>query len=216
MFIAPISYRPKAVFNNFKNQNKSMTFKGLEDDTFVKNTSDNKPNKELVEKAKSIYEKAGIQCKVSPASGLLVLSEYNNKVADILEKSPDGTENDLFKSVIIIEGNADFNGSNVTELGNLKRIGKKANFKSSEITRLGSLEEIGEDAYFGGSKITNLDNLLAIYGWADFRNSQVTNLDNLKYIGEGADFRYSPIKSKDLYDCEIEGEVVMDVDKFII
>ena len=53
----------------------------------------------------------------------------------------------------------------------------------SQITDLGNLQKIGGDAYFSKSQITDLGNLQTIGKFADFRNSQITDLGNLQTIG---------------------------------
>ena len=95
----------------------------------------------------------------------------------------------------IILGNADFYHSKVTNLDNLKIIGKGAFFGYSEVTNLGNLESIGGFANFGDSKITDLGNLQHIGEGADFRCSEITDLGNLQHIGEGADFSNSKVTS---------------------
>ena len=113
----------------------------------------------------------------------------------------------------IILGNADFDGSKVTDLGNLQYIGGSAYFNWSEITSLGNLQYIGGSTYFSNSQVTDLGNLKSIGGNAhfyyfkgtdlgnlqniggdaDFEGSKVTDLGNLQYIGGKANFKYSEI-----------------------
>ena len=66
----------------------------------------------------------------------------------------------------------------------LKFISGDADFENSKITDLGNLTTIGGDAYFGNSKITDLGNLTTIGGYVFFHNSQITDLGKLKEVGE--------------------------------
>ena len=93
----------------------------------------------------------------------------------------------------IILGDAKFDFSKVTDLGNLQYIGGNAYFKNSKVTNLGNLQIIGGNADFENSKVTNLGNLQIIGGYADFENSKVINLGNLQIIGRSADFHGSEI-----------------------
>ena len=124
-------------------------------------------------------------------NNLLVLNKYKRtkKMAEA-----NFNEDELFKLVEEIKGDADFRGSLVTNLGNLKKIGGDADFRGSLVTNLGNLEEIGDDADFRDSQIRNLGNLKKIGDDADFWGSQVTNLGNLEEIGGYADFSCSQIR----------------------
>ena len=104
-------------------------------------------------------------------------------------------ENELFKYVTKIKGNADFSGSNLVDLGKLKVIGRSANFNNSQITNLGELKSIGGYTDFWGSKITSLGNLESIAGGVSFNYSAITDLGRLKSIAGDAFFDNSKITS---------------------
>jgi len=91
----------------------------------------------------------------------------------------------------IIVGNANFENSKLTDLGNLTTIGGTANFRDSKLTDLGKLTTIGGYADFENSKLTDLGNLTTIGGYADFENSKLTDLGNLTTIGGYANFENS-------------------------
>ena len=145
--------------------------------------------------------------------GLLIISEYKQP-SGILKFADLGLdENELFKDIKEIQGNAYFRNSKVTNLGNLQSIGGDADFRASQITDLGdlqligggayfrnsqitdlgNLQSIGRNAYFNYSKVTDFCNLQSIGGHAYFENSKVTDLGNLQSIGGDADFIGSQI-----------------------
>ena len=89
------------------------------------------------------------------------------------------------KKLKFISGDADFENSKITDLGNLTTIGGDAYFGNSKITDLGNLTTIGGSAYFDDySQITDLGNLTTIGGYVFFHNSQITDLGKLKEVGE--------------------------------
>lgn len=110
-------------------------------------------------------------------------------------------ENELFKNVTEIEGNADFFNSNLTSLYNLKKIYGNANFSNSKLKSLDNLGYIGGCAYFNSSQITSLKNLEEIGRDAIFANSKITSLEHLKKIGGNALFSNSVVK--DLGDLQL-------------
>ncbi len=91
-------------------------------------------------------------------------------------------ENEMFKSVGIIEGNADFTNSELTSLWNLEIINGDAKFAFSKINDLGKLEHIGGDANFQNSKINNLKNLTYIGGYIFNENSELCNSQIDKFL----------------------------------
>lgn len=123
----------------------------------------------------------------------LVISSYGDKLSCLEELNVD--ENKIFKYVAEIKGDADFSNSAVTDLGELKSIGRDANFSLSCILNLGKLEKVGRNADFNCSKIKDLGSLERIGGDADFSNSAVTNLGELYEIGGSAKFANSELKS---------------------
>lgn len=150
-----------------------------------------------------ILEALGIKCK-KDKDGLLIVSHYGSCKSNCSYSDLAIDENKLFKDIKAIEGDAIFEGTRVTDLGNLQSIGGCANFSSSRVLNLGNLRRIGKDADFRNSQITNLAKLESIGNIAWFTNSQVTNLGNLRLIGGSAHFSNSKIT--DLGNLESIGE----------
>lgn len=93
----------------------------------------------------------------------------------------------------VITGQANFEGSQVTDLGQLTSIWGSVNFRISQITDLGSLATIGGDAIFTGSSVRNLGQLTTIGVDARFNRSNITDLGQLTTIRGIVDFRNSQI-----------------------
>ena len=127
--------------------------------------------------------------------GMLILSTFKQPSNNISFKDIGVNENDLFKNIKEIKGDAYFKDSEVTSLDNLQSIGGDADFENSKITSLGNLEFIGGNAWFYNSEITSLDNLKSIGRNTIFVNSKVTSLGNLKSIGGYANFKSSKVTS---------------------
>ena len=92
-----------------------------------------------------------------------------------------------------VEGYANFENSQVTDLGRLQSIGGYAYFGDSQVTDLGSLQSIGGYASFENSQVTDLGSLQSIGGDANFEDSQVTELGGLQSIGGDASFGDSQV-----------------------
>ena len=94
-------------------------------------------------------------------------------------------EEDLFKEVIRINGDANFSGSKLDNLGILEEIGGDAHFHDSEITSLSNLRKIGCDVTFSDEdKVKSLGALEYIGRHARFyENHYLTSLENIKEIG---------------------------------
>ena len=107
----------------------------------------------------------------------------------------EGSEVTDLGNLRIIGGEAWFRYSKVTDLGNLQIIGGYADFYNSNVTDLGNLQSIGEDAEFYKSKVTDLGNLRSVGGDLDLRGSKVTDLGNLRSVGGDLDLRGSKITS---------------------
>lgn len=120
--------------------------------------------------------------------GMLTISNYTEPIDGISFSDLRINENELFKKIKRIDGNADFGNSKVTDLGNL--------------------QNIGEDAIFSNSRLTNLGNLLSIGGDADFDKSNITNLGNLQNIGEDVDISRCPLTKDDFSDIEVKGKII--------
>ena len=121
----------------------------------------------------------------------LVISSYDSLHTNFDHLGID--ENKLLAHIIQIEGNADFRYTNITDLGNLEKIGGDAHFGFSEIRSLGKLKEIGKNAYFSDSKITTLGNLEYIGGNTNLEDSHIESLGNLKEIGGNLKLIDSPV-----------------------
>ncbi len=122
----------------------------------------------------------------------LILSHYGQPSTGYTFKDLGVDEEELFKDVVAIQGDANFRDSNLTELKNLRIIKGGVIFSKSKITDLGDLEIIGKDASFTNSKITSLGKVKEIGGRGFFQNSKIKDLGALKSIG-GANFEDSEI-----------------------
>jgi hypothetical protein len=100
--------------------------------------------------------------------------------------------------ICLFKDDANFEGSQITDLGQLTSIGGYANFEGSQITDLGQLTSIGGSAYFRGSQITDLGQLTSIGGDANFEGSQITDLGQLTSIGGDANFEGSQITESEI------------------
>jgi len=178
-------------------------FKGKEAD--IKITEINKEEletlkldiKESIDKKdyKKILEYFGIEVKVLEDK-TLEISHYKQPFHDVSFKDLGIDENDLFKNISRIEGNADFSKSQMEDLGNLQSIGGDADFsRKSLVKNLGNLRSIGGNADFSfNNKIKTLDGLQSIGGNTYFSHSEIEKLGNdLKSIGGDAWFNESTI-----------------------
>ena len=141
-----------------------------------------------------ILEDFGINCK-KDSDGLLIISNYGKGKYEFVLSDLEIDETKLFKDIKIIEGDADFENTQVQSLGNLQSIGGDADFSGSQVQSLGNLQSIGGYAWFTDSQVKDLGNLQSIGRNAYFENSQVKNLGNLQSIGGWANFENSHIKS---------------------
>ena len=145
-----------------------------------------------IEDAEKIFNYFGIANKKTDDG--LKLKEYSQPFENISYEDIGIDENKLFEYINEIEGNIIFNNTNLTNLGNLKKIGGYADFAGSKVNNLGELKYIYGSANFKESQITTLNNLEYIRGNASFWKSQITSLGELKEIGDGAIFRDSKIR----------------------
>jgi len=81
-----------------------------------------------------------------------------------------------------IGGSLRLTGSEVVDLGRLKRIEGNALF-SIDLEDMGELEYIGGWARFNGTEIKSLKNLRTIGAWVDFEYCEVQDLGKLEHIG---------------------------------
>lgn len=173
---------------------------------------------------KTIYEYFGINTEENN-DGTLSISEYRQPDISFTYNDLGIDENVLLEKTSIINGNANFYGSNATDLGavkwiersadfrnskftslnNLKSIGKDADLRYSNIKDLGALEEVGANIYFCNSPVVDLKNLCSIGLDADFRNSNIKSLGNLQFIGLNAYISDEKLKKplEKICDCEV-------------
>ena len=162
---------------------------------------------------KAIFNMFGISTK-EDENGNLIISHYCQPSLDYSFDDLGIDENELFKKVIKIEGNASFDYSSIKRLQNLQSIGKDASFRRSDLESLGALqyiggnanfeisslkslgilETIGKDANFEYSKLEDLGMLQNIDGSANFKNSIIKSLGILETIGKNAYFGYSKLE----------------------
>ena len=105
------------------------------------------------------------------------------------------SENKLFERIIEIRKDAFFAGTEVTNLGKLKKIKGSADFENSLVMSLGELEEIEGYANFANSLINTTGKLKRIGKWVDFEGAILETLGNLESIGGNAYFNNSRIKT---------------------
>ena len=160
-----------------------------------------------------ILEAFGIKCR-KDTDGLLIVSHYSSNCPYFTFEDIGNdrilyerkfpyfgfedlgiNEKNLFKDIKVIEGDASFQSSGLTNLGNLRSIGGNADFMFSQITDFRNLESIGGNATFDNSRITDLANLKTIGGDAGFREANVVNLGKLESIGGNVDFYDSEFTS---------------------
>ena len=92
-----------------------------------------------------VFKVAGINYETNK-DGLLILDEYRRPCPCRFFSDYGISEDDLLKKVAEIKGNARFT-PNVTNLGELRKIGGHADFSFSKIKDIGKLESIGGDVY---------------------------------------------------------------------
>ena len=95
-----------------------------------------------------------------------------------------------------IKYSADFEGSNLKSLLNLRYIGLDLTIHDSQISSLGALRYIGGDFILDGSPLTSLGNLRKIKGDFSLRsNPNIISLGALRHIGGYANFAFSRLLS---------------------
>ena len=168
----------------------------------VKNKLGEKLKLKTIDDASAILNKFNIPTQITK-DGIVVTDDYGCYNPGLWFDDIGINENELFKFICRIEGDAVFEDTNVTHLGNLRTIGGWADFQKSQVTNLGNLSEIEKFALFNYSPLTNLGKLEKIGGNVDFSNSKIQSLGKLKEIGEDADFSKSIVK--DLGDLRFIG-----------
>ena len=142
---------------------------------------------------KAIFNMFGISAK-EDENGNLIISHYCQPSLDYSFDDLGIDENELFKRVIRIEGNANFNYSSIKKLENLQSIGKNASFGRSDLESLGVLQYIGGSANFEISNLKSLGMLETIGKDANFGYSKLEDLGMLQSIGSSANFKNSTLK----------------------
>lgn len=89
--------------------------------------------------------------------GLLILKHYSQPDVNFTWSDIGIDENNLFKNVKEVKGNADFKNSQIRSFEKLQKIGKNADFSYSKITNLANLQIVGEDVYLEGSNLKAKD-----------------------------------------------------------
>ena len=160
----------------------------------VKNKLGEKLKLKTIDDANAILNQFSIPTKITK-DGIVITDDYRCYNSGLWFDDIGINENDLFKFIYKIEGDAIFGDKNVTHLGNLHSIGGDAYFRFSQVMNLGNLKEIKRGAFFSHSSLTDLGKLEKIGGEANFSNSKIQSLGNLKEIGEDANFRNSQVNN---------------------
>ena len=137
--------------------------------------------------------------------GKLIIAEYKQPNAGDFEVL--GINEDrLFKDIKIIEGDADFLGSEITDLGILEKIGGNADFFFLGIKSLGNLKTICGNASFSTDDVLDLSNLEVIEGDALFWGEKIENLGKLHTIGGNVKIENTRFTQKDFENIKIKGK----------
>lgn len=141
-----------------------------------------------------IFEHFGIEVEVLN-DGSLVLSHFDEP-KEITYDDLGIDENNLFKNVTKIKGDAKFCRSTMTDLNGLKEIGGNADFNFSKFKTLGKLEKIGGNADFKWVyALENLGELREIGGDVCMDMNKIQEFNQLKRIGGSLDLKMSGIES---------------------
>ncbi len=143
---------------------------------------------------KEIFELVGIEAEEHD-DNTLTLSEYRqpSKKCSYTYKDLGLDENELFKNVVEIKGNADFSNSSLTNTHNLKYVSGKLNLDNSKITKLGNIEQTGS-IDISSSNVVSLGHLKKINGNACFKNCENFDFGDLETIEGNADFSLTNLK----------------------
>ena len=152
--------------------------------------------------SRQIFDSLGMEYYLNE-DDKIILKEYRNPSENFSFSDLGIDEDKLFEDIVEIEGDADFYNTSVTNLGNLKRIGKNACFSESRIKDLGELEYIGGNGDFNFGKMKTLKNLKAIGGDATFQHSEVCDLGKLEKVG--GDILFWDTKIKELGNLKSVG-----------
>lgn len=126
-------------------------------------------NKSGLKHALEVFNRAGIDAQILEDETLLLTSyEPDKSQMKILS----GKEGELFKHVSEIRDYANFERSELTSTGALRKIGKNAVFSASKIEELPNLEYVGKDLYLNNSKIKTLPENLFV------NRSIIADIDN--------------------------------------
>ena len=141
-----------------------------------------------------IFNHFGIEVTKLP-DGTMELSHFDEP-AEVTYDDLGINENNLFKNVSRIKGDAKFCRSTMTDLRDLKEIGGNADFSFSKFKTLGGLEKIGGDTelkYAFG--LEDLGNVEEIGGDLVSDYNKITGFTKLKRIGGSIDLCMSSIES---------------------
>lgn len=120
-------------------------------------------------------------------NGRYELEEYHSPKGNFSFSDLGINENELFKNVEKINGDADFFGTEVHSLSNLKSVSGNLTLSWSSVQDFGSLKEIGGNLDLSSTKITSLVGIEKIVGNLDCIDSlaskPVFDLASLKYLG---------------------------------
>jgi len=159
--LIPLKYFD-SVMEHIKDYNQSIVVQEeIEEANKTKNKFEELKNKIAPGKfsdlqPKEIFELFNIQAK-NTSDNLLILSEYRQPDFSLSYEDFGIDENELFKNVKEIEGNADFAYSRVKKLANLERVGGNIYFPRSNITDKGNLKYVGGNISLGSIKIEGLE-----------------------------------------------------------
>ena len=150
---------------------------------------------------KKIYDYFGIVISDNP-DGTYTLSSYHQPSKNITFKNLGIDEARLFDGVTKITGDAIFEDSSLTDLGQLKEVGRHCSLKNSLFKTTGNLEKVGSltcsskhlkeitnlkeikySADFSGSTLESMGSIEKVYGDLFIKGSKLNNLGSLKYVG---------------------------------
>ena len=147
--------------------------------------------------------------------GMLIISNYNQPNCHYTYSDLGINENEMFKQIKKIEGDAIFKDSKLKTLHNLERIEGEANFENSNITETGNLKYIGKDIRLTNSNLKQLKNVGIIKGNLKVDDCKLESLGKLRLVGGDAEFFKAPLK--DLGQLErVCGEMVVGKQNNII
>ena len=156
--------------------------------------------------ARAIFEYFGIKTCVK-SDGKMYLAEYKQPFNNISYDELGLDENDIFRDVEYIKGNADFKHSKLKSLYELIYVGGSLSVMHSDISDIGKLEYVGENASFIDTQnITSLNNLEKVKGFLSLNGSQIRDTGKLKYIGDDV-YLNDYLTADDFKDIKVCGRI---------